>query len=149
MLLNCGAGEDSWESLQILESHLEIQEIKPVNLTGNQPWIRIGRTDAKADSPVFWSPDANSWIIGKVPDHGKDWGQKEKRALEDELAGWHHWYNRHEPGQNSGDGEGQRGLALQSMGSQRVRHDCVSEQHSLNIILYHDWSTENNRILDH
>ena len=131
------------------ESLLESKAVKPVNLTGNQPWIRIGRTDAKADSPVFWSPDANSWIIGKVPDHGKDWGQQEKRALEDELAGWHHWYNRHEPGQNSGDGEGQRGLALQSMGSQRVRHDCVSEQHSLNIILYHDWSTENNRILDH
>ena len=61
------------------ESPLASKEIKPVNLEENQPWILIGRTDAEAEAPVFWSPDANSQLIGKVPDAGRDWGQKEKR----------------------------------------------------------------------
>ena len=65
------------------------KEIIPVNLKGNQPWILIERTDAEAEAPVFWSPDMNSQLIGKVPNSGKDWGQKEKRASEDEMAGWH------------------------------------------------------------
>ena len=86
-------------------------KIIPVNLKGNQPWILVGRTDAEAEALVFWSSEANSWLMGKVPDAGKDWGQKEKRASEDEMAGWHHRYNGHELGQTSGDGEGQRGLA--------------------------------------
>ena len=60
---------------------------------------------------IFWSSDANSWLTGKVPDAGKDWGQKEKRVSEDEMAGWHHQCNGYEFGQTSGDGEGQRGLA--------------------------------------
>ena len=68
-----------------LESPLDSKEIKAVNLKGNQPWIFFGRTDAEA--PVFWLPDGNSRLIGKVPDAGKDWGQKEKRAAEDEM-GW-------------------------------------------------------------
>ena len=76
----------------------------------NQPWILIERTDAEAEAPVFWSPDANSWLTGKVPDTGKDWGQKKERASEDEMAGWHHWCNGHS-GQTSGDGEGQGNLA--------------------------------------
>ena len=63
------AGED-------LESSLDCKEIKPVNPKGNQPWIFIGRTDAEA--PILWSPDAKSWLIGKYPDAGKDWGQREK-----------------------------------------------------------------------
>ena len=62
------------------ESPLDSKEIKPVNLKGNQPWILIGRTDAEAEAPVFWSPDVNSWLFGKVPDAGKDRGQKEKRT---------------------------------------------------------------------
>ena len=65
------------------ESLLNSKEIIPVNLKRNQPWILIGRTDAKAEAPVFWSPDVNSQLIGKVPDTGKDWGQKEKRVSED------------------------------------------------------------------
>ena len=73
----------------------------------NQPWILIGRTDAEGEAPVFWSSDANSQLIGKVPDTEKDWGQKEKRASEDEMAGWHHQCNGHELGQTSGGGEGQ------------------------------------------
>ena len=85
------------------ESPLDDKKIKPVDPKGNQPWIFIGRTDAEA--PVFWSPDANSWYIGKVPDAGKDWGQKEKRASEDKMAGWHHWINGHELGQFLGNGD--------------------------------------------
>ena len=50
----------------------------------------IGKTDAEAEAPVFWSSDANNWHIGKVPDAGKDWGQKEKKLSEGEMAGWHH-----------------------------------------------------------
>ena len=83
----------------------------PVNLKGHKPWILIGTADADVKTPAFWSSDANSWLIGKVPDAGKDWGQKEKRASEDEMAGWHHRCNEHELGQMSEDGEGERGLA--------------------------------------
>ena len=86
------------------------KKIKSANLKGNQHWIFVGRTDTEAETPVFWSSDVNSWLIGKVPDAGKDWGQKEKRASADEMGGWHHWCSGHELGQTSGDGEGQRGL---------------------------------------
>ena len=75
------------------------KEIKQANLKGDRLWIFTGKTDAEAEAPVFWSSDANSWLSGKVPDAGKDWGQKEKRATEDELAGRHHWCNEHELGQ--------------------------------------------------
>ena len=66
-------------------------------------------TDVEAEAPVFWSPDVNSQHFGKVPDAGKDQGQK--RASEDEMAGWHHQCNGHELGQTLGDGEGQGALA--------------------------------------
>jgi len=94
-----------------LESLLDCREIKPVDLKGNQPWILIGRTDTEAEAPILWLPDANSWIIGKDPDAGKDWEQAEKRATEDEMAGWHHWCNGHELGKTPGDGEWQGRLA--------------------------------------
>ena len=102
------------------ESPLDSKKIKTVNLKGNQPWILIGRTDVEAETPGFWSSDANSWLIEKAPDAGKDGGQKEKRTSEDEMVGWHHWCNRHKRGQALGDGEGQRSGVLQSMGLQRV-----------------------------
>ena len=92
------------------ESPLDSKEIKPVNLKGDQAWIFTGRTDAEAEAPIFWSSDVNSWLIGKVPDVWKDWGQKEKRASEDEMTGQHHWCNKHELGQTLWDGEGQGGL---------------------------------------
>ena len=63
---------------RILESPLDSKEIKPVNPKGNQPWIFIGRTDAKAEVPILWPPDAKSWLIGKDPGTQKDWRQKEK-----------------------------------------------------------------------
>ena len=68
-----------------VESPLDCKEIKPVNRKGNQPWIFIGRTDAKAETPILWPPDAKSWLIGKDSDARKDWRQKEKGAAEDEM----------------------------------------------------------------
>ena len=114
-----------WERLPRIS--LDSKEIKPVNLKGNQPWILIGRIDAEDETPVFWSPDANSQLIGKVPDAGKDWGQKEQRVLEDEMAGWHHQCNGHELGQTSGDGEGQGGQRAAVHGWQRAGRDWATE----------------------
>ena len=93
-----------------LESPLECKEIKLVNPIGNQPWIFIGRTDVEAEALILWPPDAMSWLIGKDPDAGKDWGQKEKGITEDEIAGWHHWLNKHEFEQTLGNSEGQESL---------------------------------------
>ena len=93
-----------------LESPFESKEIKPVNLKGNQPWILIGRTVAGAEAPTIWPPDANSWLIGKDPDAGKDFRQTEKGATEDKMVGWHHLFNGHELRQTPRDGEGQGGL---------------------------------------
>ena len=75
-----------------LDSPMDCKEIKPVNPKGNQPAILIGRTDAEAEAeaPVLWPPDVKSRLIGKDPDAGKDRGQEEKRATEDEMVGWHH-----------------------------------------------------------
>ena len=79
-----------------LESPLDCKEIKPVNPKENQSWIFIGRTDAEAETPILWPPDAKSWLIGKGPNTGKDWGQEEKGMTEDEMVGGHHWLNGHE-----------------------------------------------------
>ena len=68
-----------------LESPLDCKEIKPVNPKGNQPWIFIGRTDAEADAPILWPPDVKSQLIGKAPDAGEDWRQKENGATKDEM----------------------------------------------------------------
>ena len=86
------------------ESPVDSTEIEPVNPKGNQHWIFFGRTDAEA--PILWLPDVKSWLTGKDYDAGKDWEPAEKGAIEDEMAGWHHWRN----GQTQGDGEGQRSL---------------------------------------
>ena len=112
------------------ESPLDSKEIKPVNLKGDQPWIFTGRTDAEAEAPVLWSSDVNRWVIGKVPDTRKDWGQKEKRASEDEMAGWYLWCNEHELGQTPEMMKEERPGVLQSMGSQRVRHNWAAQQQS-------------------
>ena len=89
-----------------LESSLDCKEVKPVNPKENQSWIFTGRTDAEAEAPILWLPDAKSQLIGKDPDAGKDWGQEEKGTTEDEMVGWHHWLNGHEFEQAPGDGEG-------------------------------------------
>ena len=88
-----------------LENPLESKEIKPVNPKGSQPWIRIGRTDAEAEAPKLWPSDMKSWLIGKDPDAGKDWGQ-EKRVTENEMVVWHYQLNGHEFKQILGDSEG-------------------------------------------
>ena len=68
------------------------------------------RTDAEAEAPVLWPSDVKSWLIGKDPDAGKDWGQKKKGVTEDEMVGWHHHPNGHEFEQTPGDNEGQGSL---------------------------------------
>ena len=79
-----------------LESLLNYKEIKPVNSKGNQSWIFIGRTDAEAETPILWPPNAKSRLIGKEPDAEKDWMQEEKGKTEDEMVGWHHRLDGHE-----------------------------------------------------
>ena len=70
MLLNCGAGEDSWES------PLDCKEIQQVHPKGNQSWVFIGGTDVEAETPILWPPDAKSWLIWKDPDLGKIEGRR-------------------------------------------------------------------------
>ena len=85
-----------------LESPLD-SKIKPVNPQGNQSCIFIGRTDAEAKAPILWPPDLKSCLTGKDPDAGKDWGQDEKGATEDEMVRWNHRLNGHEFEQTRGD----------------------------------------------
>ena len=94
-----------------LESPLDCKEIQPVHSKGDQSWIFIGRTDAEAETPILWPPDAKSWLIGKDPDDGKDWRQEKKGMTEDEMVEWHHWLNGHEFEQTPGVGDGQGSLA--------------------------------------
>ena len=77
----------------------------------NQSWIFIGRTDAEAETPILWPPDAKSWLTGKDPDAGKDWRWEEKGTTEDEMVGWHYRLGRHGFEQAPGAGDGQGGLA--------------------------------------
>ena len=95
---------------KILESPWEYEEFKPVNPKENLSWIFIGRTDAKAEGPILWPPDAKNWLIGKDPDAGKDWRREEKGTTEDEMVGWHHWLDGHECEQAPGVGDGQGSL---------------------------------------
>ena len=116
---------------KILESSLDNKKIKAVNSEGNQHWIFIGSADAEAEAPapILWPPDAKSQLIRKDPDAGKDWRQEEKGTTEAEM-GWMasltqwtwvwassgRWWRTEEPGE------------LQSMGSQRIRHDLGTQQ---------------------
>ena len=78
-----------------LESRLDCKEIQPAHPKGDQSWVFIGRTDTEA--PILWPPDAKSWLIRKDPDAGKDWKEEENRMTEDEMVGWRHRLNGHEP----------------------------------------------------
>ena len=93
-----------------LESPLDWRKIQPVNPKGNQSWIFTGITDAEAETPILWPPDAMSWLIWKDPDAGKDWRQEETGMTEDEMAGWYHWVDGHEFEQAPGVGDGQGSL---------------------------------------
>ena len=79
-----------------LESPLDCKEIQPVHPKGDQSLVFIGRTDVEAETPILWAPQAKSWLIGKDPDAGRDWGQEEKGMTEDEMAGGHHRLDGHE-----------------------------------------------------
>ena len=103
MLLNCGVGEDSWESLGL-------QGDPTIHPKWDQSWVFFGRTDAEAETPVLWPPHLKSWLIGKDPDAGRDWEQEEKGTTEDEMAGWHHPLDGHEFEWTLGVGDGQGGL---------------------------------------
>ena len=81
-----------------LESPLDCKEIQPVHPQGDQSWVFIRRTDAEAENPVLWPPHVKSWLIGKDPNAGRDWGQEEKGMTEDEMVGWHHRLDGHEFG---------------------------------------------------
>ena len=94
-----------------LESPLDCKEIQPVHPKGDQSWVFIGRIDTEAETPILWLPHAKSWLTGKDPDAGKDWGQEEKGTTEDEMVGWHHRLNGHGFGWTPAVGDGQGGLA--------------------------------------
>ena len=79
MLLNCGVGEDSEESL-------DCKEIQPVHPKGDQSWIFIGKTYVEAETPVLWPPDQKNWLIGKDTDDGKDWRQEKGMTLLDGIT---------------------------------------------------------------
>ena len=104
-----------------INTHKYTKEIKQVSPKRNQPWLFIGRTDAKAETPILWPPDVKSWLTGKDPDAGKGWGQEEKGTTEDEMVGWHHWLQGHEFEHTLGDrGQGSLG-ALHGVAKNRTR----------------------------
>ena len=94
-----------------LESPLDCKEIQPVNPKENQFWIFIGRTDAEAEAPIVWPPDAKTWLIAKDPDAGKDWRQEQKGMTEDDMVGCHYRLDGHEFKQAPGVVDGQGSLA--------------------------------------
>ena len=78
-----------------LESPLDCKEIQPVHPKVDQSWVFIGRTDAEAETPILWPPDAKIGLIGKDPDAGRDWGLEELGMTEYEMDGWHLQLDRH------------------------------------------------------
>ena len=112
-----------------LESPSDCKKVQPDNPKGNQSWIFIGRTDAEAETPILWPPDVKNWLFGKDPDAAKDWRQEEKGMTEDEMV----WMAS--PTQwtwvwvNSGSWwwTGRPGMLQSTLGSQRVRHNWVTE----------------------
>ena len=117
-----------------LESPLDCKEIQPVYPKGDQSWVFNGRTDAETETPILWPSDGKSWLIGKDPDAGRDWGQEEKGTTEDEMASltWWAWV-----WVNSGSlwWTGKTGV-LQFMGSQRVAHDSATELNWTELMWY-------------
>jgi len=94
-----------------LESPLYCKEIQRVNSKGNQSWILIGRSDAEAETPILWPPDARNWLIWKDPDAGNDLRREEMGMTKDEILGWHNQLNVHEFEQTPGVSDGQGSLA--------------------------------------
>ena len=109
-----------------LESPLDCKEIQLVHHKGNQSWLFIERTDVDAETLILWPPDVKNWFIGNDLDAGKDWRQEEKGMTEDEMVEWHHWLNGREFELGNWWWTGKPGV-LQSMGSQRIRHEWATE----------------------
>ena len=84
--------------LKTIESPLDCKEVQPVHPKGDQSWVFTAKTDVKAETPIVWPPHAKSWLIGKDPNAGRDWGQEEKGTTEDEMAGWYHQIDGHDFG---------------------------------------------------
>ena len=118
-----------------LESPWDFKEIKPVHPKGNQSWTFIGRTDAEAEAPNLWPPDVKSQLIGKDPDAGKDWRQEEKGVTEDEMVGWHHWFNGHGFELKLGDSGGQGSLVCYSLWSCKESDTTEWLENNNNVIL--------------
>ena len=93
-----------------LESPLDFKEIKPINPKGSQSWIFIGGTDAEAEAPIVWAPDAKTWPLKETLMLGKIEGRR-RRGWQDRIVAWHHQLNGYEFEQAPGDGEGQGSLA--------------------------------------
>ena len=135
-----------------LENPLDCKEIQPVHPKGNHPWIFIGRTDAEAETPILRLPDVKNWLIGKIPEAGKDWRLEEKGTTGDEMVDHLKVWDGSSRGLKAGEGDDRgwdermsqshrlnvwvnsrswwwtgRPCILQSMGSQRVRHDWATE----------------------
>ena len=111
-----------------LESPLDCKEIKPVNPKGNQSWIFIGRTDAEAEAPILWPPDAKSWLFRKDPDAGKDWRREEKQTTEDRTLVWHHRFNGLSLSKLQEVEKDREAWCASVQGLKRVRHDWETEQ---------------------
>ena len=123
-----------------LENPLDCKEIQPVHSKGDQSWVFIGRTDAKAETPIFWPPHAKSWLIGKDFDAGRDWGvggEGDNRGWDGWMASWTQWMW---VWLNSGSWwwTGRPGV-LRFMGSQRVRHDWVTELNWTELVCWVTW----------
>ena len=112
-----------------LESPLECKEIKPVNPKGNQPWIFIGTTDAEAEAPILWPPDAKSWLTGRDLDVKKDRRQEGRGTTENEMVLWHHQFNGHEFQQVLGDDEGQGNLVCCSPSGQSQTVELLNKNY--------------------
>ena len=116
-----------------LKSPLDCKEIQPVHPKGDQSWVFIGRTVVDAETLIIWPPDAKSWLIGKDPDAGKDWGQEETGTTEDEMTGWHHRLDGHGFGWTPGVGDGQGGLVCcDSWGCKESDTELFSQVTELN-----------------
>ena len=142
-----------------LESPLDWKEMQPVHPKGNQSRIFIGRTDAEAETPILWPPDAKNWLIGKDPDVGKDWRWEEKGMTEDEMVGWHHLLNGHGFGWTPGVGDGQGGLTCWVANGQTWLSDWTElnwtfpQLHSISLfamisLLQKHWALERFQLLE-
>jgi len=139
-----------------LESPLDCKEIQPVHSEGDHSWDFFGRNDAKAETPVLWSPHAKSWLIGKDSDAERDWWQEEKGTTEDEMAGWHHWLDGCECEWTLGVGDGQRGLACCNSWDHKESDTTEwlnwTELNSLSFLVWYllqlvSWLLQNNSVL--